>query len=520
MEIKRLGMPRANLTVRCGRWLLAIWFCCAFWSNGFASDEYLTPLGARFKTSYESLTLPANEKMGLLGGTFLYDAADWLSIGGSAYGAMEGRRGGFITLGVVSELRKRLGPHVTLNLGAFVGAGGGRGGYTLQGGGLMVRTYGGAALSLGGFGNLAAGLSRVSFPNGNIHSTQPYISYEYPFFALIPRGWIALRHTAYNFGFAPRQTEQELAVVYRRYAIPSGVQQDNGQPQHHTIGLAGVEWNRYFNANVFLKVESEGAMQGESHGYMQILLGLGYRAKLLNSSWLKISGSLGPAGGGSVDTGGGLLMDGQLRLQQKISEHLFAELGVGYVSAPGASFKADSLSAMIGYHMYSPDVRRAVASADFSGFEAKHLRMRLVNQRYIKDAENWRTHHPELNIDLLGFQADYFVTDWFYLSGQGISAYQGQAGGYMTGLVGAGVRFPIAHTPIYFESDALGGAAGGGGVDVGGGLVEQANVGLGWQLSNAYDLQVKYGMMRAPKGHFRARVLSLSLGYAFSLLGR
>lgn len=501
------------------RWLFAVCLCCAAWATDVVASV-LTPLNARFETSYESLTLPANEKMGLLGGSFLYDATDWLSVGGGAYGAMEGRRGGFITLGIVSELRKRIYEPVGLNLGVFVGAGGGRGGYTLQGGGLMIRTYGGTTISLGDFGNLAAGLSRVSFPDGSIHSTQPYLSYEYPFSALIPRGWINVPHNAYRFGFAPRQAEQEFAVVYRHYSIPSGVVQDNGLPQHGTIGLAGAEWNRFLGDNWFFKVESEGAMQGESNGYMQILLGLGYRARLFDSSWIKFSGALGPAGGGTVDTGGGVLLDGQLTFQQKFGEHLFGELGVGYVSAPGASFKADSVSASLGYHFFSPDVRRAVALTDLSGFEARHLRIRFVDQRYLKDAENWRTHHPELDIDLLGFQADYFVKDWLYLSGQGIGAYKGQAGGYMTGLVGAGVRIPIIRTPVYLEADALGGAAGGGGVDVGGGLVEQANFGLDWQVSNAYDIQVKYGMMRAPKGHFRARVISLSLGYAFSLLSR
>ena len=520
MEIIKLGVPPPSSFGWGGRWLFVVCFCCAVWSTGVSAAEDLEPVDGRFVMTYESLTLPANEKMGLLGGAFLYDATDWLAIGGGAYGAMEGQRGGFITLGIASELRRRLSDRFELKFGAFVGAGGGRGGYTLQGGGLMIRSYGGGAIKLGDLGSLGAGLSRVSFPNGNIHSTQAYLSYEYPFSALIPQGWLKLPRGEFNFGFGPRRIEHELAVGYRYYAVASGVMADDGVSQQHSIGLVGIEWDRYLDKNLFLKVESEGALKGESNGYMQILLGLGYRTHLFRSSWIKLSGALGPAGGGRVDTGGGVLLDGQVRLEQKLGDHLFAELGLGYVNAPGGSFKADGFSATLGYHIFSPDVRKRLKLADLYGYHVEHLRIRFVDQRYIKAAENWRTHHPELNIDLLGFQADYFLNDWLYLSGQGIAAYKGQAGGYMTGLIGGGVRLPLSQTAMFFEADVLAGAAGGGGVDVGGGLVSQADAGVGWQLSKVYDLQVKYGMMRAPKGHFRARVWSVSLGYAFSLLGR
>jgi len=140
-----------------------------------------------------------------------------------------------------------------------------------------------------------------------------------------------------------------------------------------------------------------------------------------------------------------------------------------------------------------------------------------VDQRYLKDAPNWRSHHANLNVDLLGFQLDYFINDYVYLSGQGIGAYRGMGGGYMTGLVGAGLHLPVAGTPLFAEVDALVGAAGGGGLDVAGGLVGQADAGIGWQFSDAYSMLASYGVMRAVKGKFRARVISLSLGYQFSL---
>jgi len=476
------------------------------------------PAQARFVAGYETLRLSGNEKIGLLGGSFLYDMNDWLALGGGSYGAMAGKRGGFITLGFAGEMHKRISEHFEVQAGMFVGAGGGGGGYKLQGGGLMLRGYLGGMFHTEALGAIGLGLSRVEFPDGAIHSTQPYLSYALPFQTLIPPGWIDLPTFEASPWLGVRTAEQEFSVVYRLYMIPAGVLANNGRLQHRSMGLAGVEWNRYLDDHVYLKLESEGAMQGKSNGYMQILLGAGYRQAITDSTWLKLSASLGPAGGGNVATGGGVLLDAQLLLQQRLSEHVFAQAGTGYVKATGGSFRAASVSVMLGYHFFNPDVHEDVVdSGDLADFEARHLRVRMVKQRYLKDAPNWRNHHANLNVDLLGYQLDYFPNDWFFLSGQGIGAYKGMGGGYMTGLVGGGVRLPVFRSPLFVEMDALVGAGGGGGLDMAGGLVWQADAALGWQISKRYSLQASYGLMQAPKGHFKARVISLSLGYYFSL---
>jgi len=512
-----------NLLLRRMGWQCCQLVICASYLMGTVVQAgeagTIKPTQARFVTTYESVKLPGNEKMGLLGGAILFDVRDWLSVGGGAYGALAGQRGGFITLGLATELHQQIGEHVEINAGLFVGAGGGRGGFTLQGGGLMLRTHMGATLKLGEYGGIGAGASWVDFPNGSIHSVQPYVSYMMPFSTLMPSGWVDFPEGEnVDQEHSVRTAEQEFSVVYRRYRIPSGVLTDTGTPQYNSMGLAGVEWHRYLDEHFFLKVESEGAMQGKSNGYMQILAGAGYRQPLTSSTSVKLSAALGPAGGGGVATGGGILLDAQLTLQQMLGEHLFVEAGAGYVKAPGGSFRAASASGMVGYRFSTPDVAdEPISIVDLAGFDARHFRIRLVNQRYLKGAPNWRSHHANLNVDLLGFQMDYFINDWFYLSGQGIGAYKGKGGGYMTGLVGGGVRLPIPGTPLFVEGDALVGAAGGGGLDVAGGLVWQADAGIGWQISDAYSLQAFYGIMQAPKGNFKAKVLSLSLGYYFSL---
>ena len=482
------------------------------------ADEapYLAPTQAQLRFSFESITLPGSEQMGLLGGTFLYDVNNWLRVGPGAYGALTGQRGGFITLGLASEFRKELWSDVEINSGLFVGAGGGRGGFQLQGGGLMLRSHLGGSVH-SAWGNFGAGVSYVDFPNGSIHSFQPYLAYEYPFEVHVAKGWPDLSSERMVSHFA-HSNESEFSVVYRSYRIPKGVVTDTGLPQHPTLNLLGVEWRRYLNKSLYTKIESEGAMGGNSKGYMQILLGGGYRYQLTESTALHASASLGVAGGGSVATGGGLLVDASLGLQQYLTDNLFVELGGGYVAAPDGDFRAASINAKLGHNFYMPDFgERSVGYGELATYEQHRMRMRLVHQTYLKNDPGWRNHHANLSVDLLGLQGDYFLSDRFYLSGQGIAAYSGQAGGYMTGLVGGGVHLPVFESPLFVDLELLGGAAGGGGLDVGGGLVWQANAGLGYQFSEPYSLIASYGRIQSVRGNFKAHVIGVSLAYHFAL---
>ncbi|WP_020676286.1 hypothetical protein [Geopsychrobacter electrodiphilus] len=480
-------------------------------------DAFIPTTPARLKTTFETLSLPGGEKMGLLGGSFLFKTTDSLSLGGSSYGALTGNRGGFITLGLAAELQKQLPGSTEVNAGMFIGAGGGRGGNALQGGGLMLRYHLGGQYNTRKFGSLGAGLSYVDFPNGHIESLQPYLSYAYPFTTLFSTGWFSEPPQPSRADDAVTIVNQEFAVVYQVYDIPSDVHKDNGNLQHQRLNLMGVEWDRYLNDNLFLKLGSAGAMGGESNGYMQLQLGAGARLPITASTALKLSTTAGYAGGGGVATGGGLLLDASLALQQDLWRSWFSEVSAGYVFAPDGEFKATSLSGKLGYRFRTPGVEGdKTLLSSLSRFSPQNMRIRLVHQSYIKAASDWRKRNADENVNLLGFQLDSFLNKYFYLTGQGIAAYQGQAGGYMTGLVGIGATHPLFNSPLSLEVEGLMGAAGGGGLDVAGGLVWQANAGLDYKLSKACSVMGSYGYMAAPRGAFRAKVIGLSLNYKFS----
>ncbi len=476
----------------------------------------IKPTPTAIRITYESLRLPGGEDMGMLGGDLLLNVSDNVRLGVGSYGAVRGERGGFITLGVEGELQHRLSPNWQSHVGLFVGAGGGRGGFTLSGGGLMLRSDVGLTYETADYGNFGFGISHVNFPSGVIKSTQPYINYELPFNTLLNPGWND-RPPNTNERLDPIQPgANEFALVSRYYKIPSSVVRDNGQPQSSSLKLLGVEWLSYFDDNWFLKVESEGAMGGENTGYMQILLGGGYRLPISKNTTIKLHAAAGPAGGGGADTGGGVLLDAGIGLQQNITTNTAIELSLGKIRAPSKSFEAVSLGLKLNYQFGLPSVgSEAVSWSALNDFDTKQLRVRVANQTYFKADPLWRANFIDDPVSNLGVQIDYFVTPHVYITGQGLAAYAGKAGAYMVGEVGVGTKWPVTDH-LFIEGEALLGAAGGGGLAVGGGLVAQGNASVGYKLTDSLSIMATAGRMEALKGNFKANVAGISLAYEFT----
>jgi len=487
----------------------------------FAEEAMVSAKQAEFQFTFEDLTLHEfkDETMGLMGANLLFqlDGYPWLFVGGASYGSLTGARGGFITLGLTSDIHFDLNEQLSTHANVFMGAGGGHGGYQLQGGGLMLRGSVGIS-SQHKIGNFGLGVSHVNFPNGHVVSNQIYGSYQYQFQSLIGHGW--LDTVVGSQEEWEKENDHLFSLVYRQYVVPNGALASSGQLQHKTVGLVGVEWQQALNDWSFVSIESEGAMIGRSNGYMQTLFGGGVYQQLTQNLRVDASMHAGMAGGGNVDTGGGLLVGLKSGLQLKVSHDFGVTLEAGVVRAPMASFKAVNYGLKINSSFATPavDLGESVSLSKLYLFDVEHMRIRFTQQTYMATAasrQKWRAHHANRDVNLLGIQSDYFLNNNFFISGQGIAAYEGQAGGYMTGLVGGGFRYRF-FDKWAFESEALVGAAGGGGLAVGGGLVWQVNSGINYAAGDAYEVLLQAGHMASVKGQFAANVISLSAGYQFS----
>lgn len=471
------------------------------------------------RLSYEQVEVSGGERIGLLGTGLTRDFGQYVHLGLTSYQAVRGQRGGFITLGASGGLNAQVLPRVTLEAGGYLGAGGGADG-SLTGGGLFLRGHGGVNFDLGRIGRVGAGASYVETPNGGrISSAQPYFSYQFPLSTTLHSGWDS------NYS-ASRVSDEELRVLgsshhefyigARRYFLSSGSLNRFGRPQADFAQVA-VEWRTYSRGPAFVKAELAAGAGGGTAGYMQVLAGGGLRFRISPRTLAHASVALGGGGGGGVDTGGGFLVDSTAALQAFLTPNLFVEAAGGFLAAPTATLRAGHAGLRMG-RSFGPAASRQRFSPHAS-YPPSHLRFRFGTQRYFRAAANWRGHSAEQQIDNLSMQLDYFMHPRWYVSGQAMAAYTGNAGAFMTGLAGAGFQQRFGER-WFAGLEGAAGVAGGASVNVGSGIVVQGVGILGVQLSPALSVSATGGEIGAVNGPFRAQVFGMSVGYHFRGFGR
>jgi hypothetical protein len=485
-------------------WLFGPMVACA------QSTVIETPWAVGVET--ERWTLPAGETAGMAGLHLRRTFSDHLRLGVDSFAAMQGRRGGFITLGVGGEWRFPLTTWADGEAGLSVSAGGGRGGRELSGGGLLLRESLGFGIPAGAW-RWRAGVSHVNFPNGGtIVGTQWYAGVERAFTGLSTRAPATER--TFRLATAQSLTATDLGVYMRQYRVQTGSVTDAGNPQTN-FGVVGAEWRRVVAGPWYISVDAGGAAHGQSNGYMEIMGGVGLQLPLTSSVSVDGGVSVGAGGGGGVDTGGGALLAARVGAQWQLTAQDALAVGLERMKAPRGHLTVDGVSVTL-RHRFGPKEPVLVPADTVTELQTHPVRVRLAVQNYAAAGSSWAT-RPIPSIGVLGVQADYDLSDVWYLTGQGLAAYRGQSGAYMTGLVGVGTHLDLGRQ-VFLESEALLGAAGGGGVAVASGAVAQVNVGVGTEWATGWGVHATVGRIRSLQGSFAANVIGLSLSYRTTLL--
>ncbi|MBO8221293.1 hypothetical protein [Prochlorococcus marinus] len=143
--------------------------------------------------------------------------------------------------------------------------------------------------------------------------------------------------------------------------------------------------------------------------------------------------------------------------------------------------------------------------------EPLNWRFRNAHQWYF-DAQ--RNEGSSSNMQLFGGKIDWMRGDWWYLTGQGLIAYGGDAGGYSEGHLGVGFLGPKWKNWQLF-SEMLIGTGGGGGVDVGNSLLYKPSVGLEYNINKDFSLQTGIGKVISKEGNLDAKTLEVILVWHF-----
>ena len=225
--------------------------------------------------------------------------------------------------------------------------------------------------------------------------------------------------------------------------------------------------------------------------------------------------TIGGAGGGDVKTGGGFVARANLGLEYQFSPDLNMIIDGGYLTAPDGNFDAPYVGFNLAYIMdaFAQDQKGALLTGK-DLIQTNKWRFRPAYQLYF-DAQRKNSSSRDMN--LLGGKIDWMGGDWWYLTGQGLSAYEGGAGGYSEGHWGIGILGP-SWKNFQLYGEMLIGAGGGGGVDSGSALLYKPSIGLEYNLNKDFSFQTGIGKVISKEGNLDANTLDLSLVWRFGTL--
>ncbi len=466
------------------------------------------PLEARL--SWQTLDMPkAGERMGLMGLELLREQRHGFAWGLGGYGALTGIRGGFITVGVTGAWRPALTDRLHLDLGAFCGGGGA--GRAAVGGGWMVEGHAGLDWRADAW-RLGAAYERIHFPNGDIDSRQWRLSLGLPFG--LQRSGSA---DPLTFEGLPWR-ELDVALTTARYHPQGGLRTD-GRPERD-VALVGLQTTLGLGDHLFTSLELAGAHGGGADGYMEGLVGLGWRWNLgaegLWRALARLAG--GPAGGGRLDVGGGMAWKGALGLEAQVGSATVLALEAGRVAMPGGSYRATTWQVGLGrrFGLAMEGGRASAPGGDF------------VDQIWYVETGLAELTAPARGpgiakdpVRLASLRIALPLTTHAYLAGEAAFGTSGRAGGFAEGLLGAGLEsHPLARTGTTFFAEVALGAGGGGGVETRGGALIQPALGLHQPLGDDLDLSLRLGRTRALHGGLDSPMVALSLRWHTALLTR
>ena len=364
--------------------------------------------------------------------------------------------------------------------------------------------------------SLGLGVSHIEFPNGDIQSTQAYLSLELPTEGSFLKGQhfgekSPLHSTAV-------QTDSEAVMVSfftEHYTPDTGSLNTDGVTPTKPYSLAGIKFDKALGEHLYSYFQAAGAGGGKSDGYMEVFGGIGtaYQIGILPLT-LGAEVAIGASGGGRVDTGGGLVYRVQGTVQTELTKHLTLSGFGGAIKAADGTFSATTYGVTLGYQTTLFDT---LTQEDTVHANPSNWRFRMLNKSYLDGEKLFKTSKGVDQVDLLGFAIDWYLTENLYITGQSYWAYKGKAGGYAEGIFGLGYQSDY-YRGFSLYGEILGGVGGGGGVNIDGGLFGSMGAGVRYAINDNWEIGVEADYLRNHSNSFSTTAFKAYIGYRFSLL--
>ncbi len=482
-----------------------------FYAQTNVVPERNTQLGFG-QIDFLSIKMPDGEQnMDYAGLHYNLKLNDWSYAGIGLYGAVGGIRGGFFTLGVNAGIQPKITDKLFVDAGLHFGGGGGAS--APDGGGAFILPHLNLGYDFKHF-SATAGYSYVDFfDGGTINSSQFNVAVQIP----LSFDTASFKERENSFSIEDLRTTSWNNLSNRISLLMhlNNARVTKGSYEGNTIRLAGFELNSYITDDFFFFVRADGAYHGIKAGYMDIFLGGGYHLSM-NKNRTNILAKLGvgAGGGGGVDTKGGFLIYPDISLEQKLFSNIYASINKGFMMSPESHFVSSTYGLGLKYYVDrdgSLSNEREFSEGKFKGFEA------IIKQDLYLDAA--RDGGFNQNMHQISLQLNFFLNKYLYAAGQTSFADFGDAGAYAEGIVGLGVQTNefFGNTTSIF-AQVLGGAAGGGGISTGQGLIVKPSVGIKHKITDKLYIRGGLGYVKARGGSLSNSYLNLGLSYRFSFL--
>lgn len=416
-----------------------------------------------------------------------------LHFGQTLYSAAAGDAGGLFVGGFELAKRWQIGNKTQLELGGFIGGGGGA---ALVGGdGLMTRAH--VSLRRHLFGNVSGslGVSYIKISGAPISS--PALS-----FGLSRDTNFAYAGGHVDSGVSGGRVLRAVKPLVKQFH-PSGSLTRSGRPLG-TMSLVGIEAS--FAASPMARnetfIQTTGAVAGDGEGYADIQVGYRWKTSATGlRAFAEVAAGFG--GGGDVDTGGGFIATVGAGVAVPVLRGLDLEFGAQATTALDGD-----LTAVVPYVRTSLSFGRK--NRPYQNPQHWQLSMGLTSQ-----SPNSGFRKPGVTATaspvLIESSIDLFVGKHLYLTGNAQTVAGGHAGGYAIGLMGMGYEFPLNDRWTVSVEGMLG-AAGGGGIATNGGLVAAAKVELDYAINDKLAISAGVGKMQTLRGVGGAKPMTFHLG--------
>ncbi|MCA5005490.1 hypothetical protein [Sphingobacterium bovistauri] len=492
-----------------------------FYSSPDSIHIEFEKLKMRYRTSFEKLKVQDEPDLGMLGigaDLFLLKSLPQFYISLNSYSAVQGIRPGLITFGTGFGWHQQIGKSpLSIDAGLYLGGGGGGG--APDGGGLITRGHIQMHYNINAM-SIFGGYSRLDFPTGELggHQYQFGISFSSPFYRSIkPK---SIRITPSTKDSVQNTRQFRVTVGGQNYLhLNDNPTLSNNSPIKKTgeITLIGVGLDQFFTKNWYATLKLHGAVSGGIDGYMSYLVGLGYEDKLFKSSTTWDAQIVaGPSGGGDVATGGGSIVQANIGLRKNLGNSINAKLALGHTWSPDGDFSGTFLELGVSkaFQFLIPKKTQRLYSLSNNDYQRHIFDITLLNRVYFSTDRLDKNGYPyDEAFNLLGFKFSKRIRNGLEAIGATFWAYQGSYGAYAEGLLGVGYNKQLINEDWTVKAHLLFGAAGGGGINLGSGLVYQYQLGLERSLGGNWGIQSGIGQMRGLQGNFKPIALDFGITY-------